>query len=407
MKMKDPGNVRTDQRQTTFELVDTRRDQAKGLKVFSLFSGAMGLDLGFEAAGAEIVGCVESDVSAAQTARRNRPKIPVISRDIGGLSVHEALCLTGCEHVEIDVLTGGPPCQAFSTMGRRRGTGDARGRLVFDFCRFVEGMRPRLFVMENVRGLLSMTGDVDPTKGGLMRELVARFSEAGYAVDIFVVNAVNYGCAQTRERVFVIGNRLGLQVRFPSPTHGDGKNLKPFSTLKNAIGGMREVFPEVMDFSPRKKRFLAMVPPGGNWRCLPESVQRESMGASFDLKGGRSAFWRRLSWDAPSPTLVTMPNHRSTSLCHPDETRALSVGEYAAIQGFPVGWEFTGTTAEKYKQIGNAVPVELGKMAALAVASSIEKREPRKHDIEYTETHIRPHVRVNTYKKRMEMAEAA
>jgi DNA (cytosine-5)-methyltransferase 1 len=157
-----------------------------------------------------------------------------------------------------------------------------------------------------------------------------------------------------------------------------------------------------MNFSARKLHYLAMVPPGGNWRSLPVEIQKESMGKSWYLKGGRSATWRRLSWDFPSPTVVTMPNHASTSMCHPDEVRALTVGECAAIQEFPDDWKFLGTTAEKYRQIGNAVPVRLGLVAGQAIAKMLISREQNKKisnlsDDEVNVIHLRPHVRTKRY----------
>ena len=138
---------------------------------------------------------------------------------------------------------------------------------------------------------------------------------------------------------------------------------QPWATLRNAIGDLQEETPLVLDFSPRKKSFLALVPPGSNWRSLPVELQRESMGRAWHAKGGRSGWWRRLTFDLPCPTLVTMPNHASTALCHPVETRALSLREYARIQEFPDEWEFSGTVSEQYRQVGNAVPTRLGKIA--------------------------------------------
>ena len=146
-----------------------------------------------------------------------------------------------------------------------------------------------------------------------------------------------------------------------------------------------------------------MVPPGGNWRSLPVEVQKESMGKSWHLKGGRSAYWRKLSYAFPSPTVVTMPNHAGTSMCHPTELRAISVGEAAAIQEFPNNWEFQGTTAEKFKQIGNAVPVRLGNIAGSAIVDLLERinqGERNKHAVNTNEiVHLRPHVRTRTYFK--------
>jgi DNA (cytosine-5)-methyltransferase 1 len=236
-------------------------------------------------------------------------------------------------------------------------------------------------------------------------------------MDCFEVNAVNYGAPQLRERAIFIGNRFNAVVDFPDPTHGPPNNEKrmghqtefaefdnqslsvPWRTLRDAIGDLKESEPEVLDFSPRKKGYLAMIPPGSNWRSLPVEIQRESMGTAWHAKGGRSGWWRRLSFDLPCPTLLTMPNHAGTSLCHPTELRALSLKEYAAIQEFPNDWGFSGSTAEKYAQVGNAVPVRLGRIAGDVIAASMDSLEkagwnplptkPHAYRIQYVQSHVR------------------
>ena len=154
-----------------------------------------------------------------------------------------------------------------------------------------------------------------------------------------------------------------------------------------------------MDFSPRKKKYLAMVPPGSNWRSLPKKDQKESMGNAWYAKGGRSGWWRRLSFDLPCPTLVTMPNHASTSLCHPTELRALTLREYARIQEFPDNWFFCGSPAQQYAQVGNAVPVRLGKVAGNVIAERLDELRsskwkkcraiPGPYRIIYVQSHVR------------------
>lgn len=338
--------------------------------------------------------------SAVQAIKANMPATPVIEGDISALDPFEVLKSIGIEASDVSVVAGGPPCQAFSTIGKRNGLSDHRGTLIYDFIRFVAAIQPKYFIMENVRGLLSMKMSPDGKAGDLFEDIQARFSAIGYVTDTFVINSVNYGCPQIRERVFVIGNRMGLMPSAPMPTHSEKPKdaLRPFKTLDDALSSIEEGIVEVMDFSPRKKKYLALVPQGGNWRSLSEDLQKESMGKAFYLKGGRSAFWRRLSYKLPSPTLVTMPNHMSTSLCHPTETRALSVKECAAIQEFPANWTFHGSTSEKYKQIGNAVPVGLGRVMGGVVTEMNQAQTPRPagHS-EHTLTLIRPQVRVNNY----------
>jgi DNA (cytosine-5)-methyltransferase 1 len=363
--------------------------------VLSLFSGGMGLDLGLEKTGRFIpLACVEKMPAFCETIRANRDSGRISNRglrvyegDISNLCPENVMSDLGLKPGELDLLVGGPPCQSFSTTGKRGTVQDTRGTLLWQYLRFVEAFQPKLFVMENVRGLMSaalrhrhikdrpekggppLADDEQP--GSVIRLFIKDLHDA-YRLDCFEVNAVNYGAPQLRERAIFIGNRFNRVVEFPEPTHGisdkkpaswfDGPALKPFRTLGDALAGMDDPNPIVLDFSPRKKGYLSMVPPGGNWRSLPEEIARESMGKAFLAKGGRSGWWRRLTLDLPAPTIVTMPNHASTSLCHPTETRALSLRECARIQEFPDDWEFRGKTSERYAQVGNAVPVRLGQI---------------------------------------------
>ncbi|EBY6523104.1 TPA: DNA cytosine methyltransferase [Salmonella enterica] len=392
-------------------------------KFISLFSGAMGLDLGLEEAGFEPLACVEQDRAALKTIKTNKPNLAVFEGSIVDCTGPELLALAGVkDKEEIDLIAGGPPCQAFSVFGNRLGLEDARGQLIFEYIRMIKEISPKVFVMENVRGLLSMSivpaskkkelSDMIESsafeKGSLIKRVAKEFNKLGYHVDCFVVNAANYGAPQIRERVILIGNRFGMKADFANPLFSNRAedNLPPFKTLGDVIGpesGFIDKYPEVMNFSPRKLKYLSMVPPGGNWRSMTEEMQKESMGKSWYLKGGRSAYWRKLSFQFPSPTVVTMPNHAGTSMCHPTELRAISVGEAAAIQEFPNHWKFEGTTTEKFRQIGNAVPVRLGKVAGEAAMKLLNRiQENNAADLatpSYTETHIRPHIRTRSFYK--------
>lgn len=259
-----------------------------------------------------------------------------------------------------------------------------------------------------------LTRDEEP--GSVVRLFASdlrRLPNATYHMDCFEVNSVNYGAPQIRERAIFIGNRFDVAVDFPDPTHGPASDesagplfagiwrpanaTKPWATLRDAIGDLHDPNPSVMDFSPRKKEYLKLVPPGSNWRSLPENIQRESMGLAWLAKGGRSGWWRRLTFDLPCPTLVTMPNHASTSLCHPTETRALSIREYARIQEFPDDWHFVGTTSEQYAQVGNAVPTRLGRVAGEVVATALDRiqrgdvcaKAPDDFRVVYVQSHVR------------------
>jgi DNA (cytosine-5)-methyltransferase 1 len=398
----------------------------------------MGLDIGMHQTGRfELLAAVEKVPAFCQTIRHNiaAGRIPgnpqVFEGDISDLDPFEVMRAVGLEPGELDVLVGGPPCQSFSTAGRRGTTQDPRGTLLWQFLRFVEAMRPKVFVMENVRGLISSALkhrpiseradrplEPDEMPGSVVqlfsRDLQA-LADASYHMDVFEVNAVNYGAPQIRERVLFIGNRYNAEIDFPQPTHQnpvsnqepamqrsfleDEPRALPWRTLGDALADLNESAPQVLDFSERKKSFLAKVPPGSNWRSLPENLQKESMGKAWFAKGGRSGWWRRLTLELPSPTLMTLPNHSSTALCHPTETRALSVREYARIQEFPDDWEFLGTLAERYTQIGNAVPTRLGFVAGNVVASALDElkaRRWRRHNtvregfrLVYLQSHVR------------------
>ena len=397
----------------------------------------MGMDIGLEKTGRfDVLACVEKEASFCDTIRANRDAgrlradLKVFEGDIAEFDPMEVLNAVGLKPGEVDLLVGGPPCQSFSTAGRRRTVSDPRGTLLWQFLRFVDKVQPRFFLMENVRGLLSAALRHRPIanrpeKGGaplgpdeepgsvvrLFADDLSRLDQS-YHMDCFEVNAVNYGAPQLRERALFVGNRYGSVVDFPDPTHGRPERqdttpdlfgtkeaLQPWQTLGDAIGDLNDPGPTIMDFSPRKKEFLSMVPPGSNWRSLPIEAQQKSMGRAWHAKGGRSGWWRRLSFDLPCPTLVTMPNHAGTSLCHPNEVRALSLLEYALIQEFPRDWEFCGSTSEQYAQAGNAVPVRLGKVAGEVVASALDKLSARNwtpysnpleaYRVVYVQSHVR------------------
>lgn len=405
--------------------------------VVSLFSGAMGLDLGLARTDRfEVLACIEKERSFCDTIRANHgigglnQDVRIYQTDIRNVDPFEVLRDCGLRPGEIDLLIGGPPCQTYSTAGKRRTVQDPRGTLLWEFLRFIDAMQPRFFLMENVRGLLSAAirhrplAD-RPDKGGapladdeepgsvlrLFANDLQRIPAGPYHMDCFEVNAVNYGAPQLRERALLIGNRYNAQVEFPSPTHGpvpfeprtpdvfDADIVLPWRTLQDALAGLDDAGDVLLDFSPRKKGYLSRVTPGSNWRSMPVPLQKESMGRAWHAKGGRSGWWRRLSFDLPCPTLVTMPNHASTSLCHPTEVRALTLKEYARVQEFPDDWVFCGTTAEQYAQAGNAVPLRLGEVAGKVLLQSFGRLEDRRwkpylrrlddYRIIYVQSHVR------------------
>lgn len=319
----------------------------KGIKVLELFAGAGGLALGIEQAGLDTVALIEIDKYACDTLKRNRPHWNVINDDVKNIDFSQ---------FNVDVITGGFPCQAFSYAGKKLGFEDTRGTLFFEFARAVKEIRPKLFLAENVRGIISHDN------GRTFKTIIQILSQMGYNVEYRLVNAVNYGVPQKRERVLIVGTQKGITFRFP-------KEEKHIVTLREALKDVPTS--DGMQYSANRKRILEMIPPGGCWRDLPVDVQKDFMGKSYYSGGGRTGMARRLSWDEPSLTLTTSPSQKQTERCHPEEIRPFTVREYARIQTFPDSWEFIGSMSEKYKQIGNAVPVKLAFKIGQAIAECL------------------------------------
>ena len=362
-----------------------------GRSVVSLFTGAMGLDLGLEEAGFQTAVAVESNPDAAATIRSNRPRVPVIERAISQVTTAEILETAELGVGKVTLVAGGPACQSFSTAGKRESLGSTSGSLVYEFVRVVKEARPEFFVMENVRGLLSSAVVHRPLNrrgpghpplreeeelGSAFKVIAGLLRGLDYYVVFDMLNAADFGVAQTRQRLVLIGSRDGRPVTMPTPSHGEeGRgNRTVWKTLREALAGLQRGETECAQFVPSRRRYLAHVPPGGNWRDLPQEMRAEALGGAHRSWGGRTGFLRRLSWDRPCPTLNTNPDHKATALCHPDELRPLSVTEYAVLQGFPRGWTVEGSVRSKYRQLGNAVPVRLGEALGLAVVKAKGKR---------------------------------
>ncbi len=338
----------------------------------SLFSGAMGLNLGIEKAGFKIRVCVEKDKWAAQTIRANT-SIPVIERDINDVPTDEILAAAGIGRQDVTLVIGGPPCQAFSTAGKQKGFADFRGNVMLQYLRVVRDILPEFFIMENVRGLQSAKLNSVPAeyaeyepikdvKGSAFHFMVAEFRKLGYSISHALLNAANYGVPEKRERIVVIGHR-GERVPIPSPTHSENGELgtKKWNTLRNCIGDMEHRTDlHYTELRKRSRPYMKILKEGQNRRNQPEDMAMQAMGKAYFLSGGKTEFLRRLKFDEPSPTLVTSPTMPATLLCHPTQLRPLSIEEYARIQEFPDSWTFNGRLETIYKQIGNAVHVGLG-----------------------------------------------
>lgn len=353
--------------------------------VISLFSGAMGLDIGLTKAGLTVKVGQDFDKACVETMRANGHN--VVPGNIQDIQPQELLDMAGLSIGEPFLICGGPPCQPFSTAGKRLGINDPRGSLFMDFIRMIEYIRPRFFIMENVKGLISaplkhtpisergtVTSDYKNQLGTVLDVVLDEFEKLGYSTVYGVLDAVNYGVPQFRERFVLIGSRDHEDIYLPMPSHfqmHQNKELR-WQTLFDAIYDLEDKQDDCASFSTDRMSYLKLVPQGGNWRDLPEEMVRAAMGGAFESGGGKVGFYRRLDYKQPSPTLVTSPVQKASMLCHPTKDRPLSVREYARIQQFPDEWIFKGTTVAKYRQIGNAVPVglacALGK-ALLSVAN--------------------------------------
>lgn len=367
------------------------------MKCLSFFSGCLGLDLGLEQAGIETLLYCENDSHASQTIVRNRPDIPLISDilDHDASSILTAAKISDAS--EVDVIVGGPPCQAFSTAGKRASFSDPRGNVFLHFIDIISEIRPKYLVVENVRGLLSAALEHRPhnqrgngfppltekeESGGALKLVVSRLKKAGYKVSFNLYNTANYGVPQKRERLIIIGSLVG-RVPYLKPTHSSDQNseLKNWMTFSDVAKDLNHNDQEFVRFSAKRLKYYRLLKADQYWRDLPKDVVKEAMGASFFSGGGKTGFYRRIGWDKPSPTLVTHPAMPATDLCHPDQLRPLSVEEYKRIQQFPHDYQIEGTTLQKYRQIGNAVPVGFGKVIAETIIAHSKRRNI--DDIEY------------------------
>lgn len=356
------------------------KDNDKNRDVISLFSGAMGLDIGLSNAGLNIAIGQDFDPACVATMKANGHN--VLGGDIREISPNDLLEKTGLNPGEPFLICGGPPCQPFSTAGKRLGINDPRGSLFMDFIRMIDYIRPRFFIMENVKGIMSAPLKHVPLierdknipeqqLGTVLDVILSEFNKLGYKTVYGVLDAVNYGVPQFRERFVLIGSRDSEDIFLPIPTHFQmhQDHAYRWNTLRDIIADLEFNCGECAAFSKERLEYLRMIPEGGNWRDLPEEIKEKAMGGAYESGGGKVGFYRRLSYDQPSPTLVTSPVQKATMMCHPTQVRPLSIREYARIQQFPDDWIFMGTSAAKYRQIGNAVPIGLAVALGKAILS--------------------------------------
>ena len=335
----------------------------KSYNCLELFAGAGGLALGLEKAGLSALMLNEIDKYACQTLRENRPDWDVVEGDVADV------CFKKYKG-KIDLLSGGFPCQAFSYAGKKMGFEDTRGTMFFEFGRALKECSPKVFMAENVRGLASHD------KGRTLETIKNVLNELGYTlIEPEVIQAIFHRVPQKRERLIIIGirNDLAKNIKFswPEPYHR-------VMTMKDALK-KGALYPcdvpesEGQKYPKRKAEILSRVPQGGYWRDLPDDLQREYMQGSYFLGGGKTGMARRLSWEEPSLTLTCAPAQKQTERCHPEEDRPLTVREYARVQTFPDDWKFCGSATNQYKQIGNAVPVNLAHSVGLRIVSMLNE----------------------------------
>ena len=337
--------------------IDTHKDIFTNVE---LFAGAGGLALGLEQAGFENLLSNDFDKDSCNTLKANRPDWNVICDSVENLAEQDLLKILNIKEGELDLLSGGYPCQSFSYAGKRLGLNDIRGTMFYYYAKILKQLKPKMFLAENVKGLVSHDG------GKTLQTMINVFEEIGYRVQYKVLNAWDYGVAEKRERIVIIGIRNDIPVEYEYPSPYEYKPVLR-DVLKNVPKSEGASYPQ------SKKEVFDLVPPGGCWRDLPEDVARAYMKGSYNLGGGKTGMARRISWNEPSLTILCSPCMKQTDRCHPDETRPFTVRESARIQSFPDAWQFCGNLHSKYKQIGNAVPVNLAKEIGLSIIKVLKE----------------------------------
>jgi len=321
-------------------------------RAVELFAGAGGLALGMENAGIACELLVEIDKDACTTLQANRPQWNVQCTDI-----HEV----DFSSIKADIVAGGFPCQAFSYAGKRLGFEDVRGTLFYEYARAIKQIKPKVILAENVRGLERHDN------GRTLQTMLKILDDLGYDVTYKILRAQYLDVAQKRERLVIIGIDKTLNGCVALPCE------------KNYTVSIREALKDVplsigQKYTDKKLKVMQHIPEGGYWRDLPQALQKSYMGGSFHLEGGKTGMARRLAWDEPSLTLTCNPAQKQTERCHPEQTRPLTVREYARIQSFPDDWAFSGSMASQYKQIGNAVPVNMGFYIGKALIATLTQQ---------------------------------
>ena len=328
-----------------------------------LFAGAGGMALGLEKAGFSHLLLNEIDKNACNTLRQNRPEWNIAEGDIKNIN------WKSFNFPPVDLISGGFPCQAFSHSGKRLGLEDTRGTLFYDFANCIKNVSPTSFLAENVKGLVSHD------KGETLKLIIKTFEELNYHVfKPLLLNSNDYEVAQKRERLFLFGVKKEIFEFFSfnnPPTYSPLSLKDIFFKGKYYENDAINTFDS--NYSSEKLKYFKLIKSGKNWKSLPVELQKEYLGNMINSGGGKTGILKRLSYDAPSNTLLTSPSQKQTERCHPEYLRPLSIREYARIQSFPDSWIFSGSKSSQYKQIGNAVPVNLAMHVGENIALMLRK----------------------------------
>ena len=382
---------------------------SKPLKTIDLFSGAGGLSSGLKSSGFQICGSIESNKAAAKTHALNFKDCKTIHGDIREYTPEKFSELTDLSPGQVDLLTGGPPCQTFSTIGKPKINSlkdfneekkDPRNYLFKDFFNYVEFFRPKFFVMENVPAIRTKY------KGKLFERILDVLSDMDYEITLSVLNACDYGVPQVRKRIFIVGSEKGTRFSFKKPTHFDENNslnssinnelISRFNTVNDAISDLPKIYDGCrlghLDYktepqsnyqqlirsktgkvgnnicrmsNERAKKVFQHMKQGDKYMDLPSDV-RKILPFREDIFHDRL---KRLASNKPSWTVIAHIGMDGYMYIHPTETRTLSVREAARLQSFNDEFEFVGNMREQYVQIGNAVPPLLGKAIGDSILS--------------------------------------
>jgi len=323
-----------------------KRSCNKQLTFIEVCAGAGGLSQGFIEHGFKALLLNDTNKYCVETLKMNHPDTNIIKGSMVDLDLEKY------KDKKIDVLMGGVPCQSFSQAGKRKGIKDDRGKLILHFIKMITILNPNVFLIENVQGL------VTHDKGNTLQLIINEINKIGkYNISYKVLNANDYSVPQNRKRLIIVGinNIINKTFNFPQP-----HKYKPI--LKDVL----EDCPESPGAVYKKDKYdiMKLVPEGGCWVDISNEIAKQYMGKSYESGGGRRGFLKRLDMNKPSLTLLTTPSQKQTERCHPTETRPLQTLEYARIQTFPDNYKFSGSINQIYKQIGNAVPVNLSKAIA-------------------------------------------